>query len=122
MLSLSEIALYALASVGAIVVAYVGAMALGVLVGIAFWALEMAFDRLSGVAWNRGNGRSHLHHDGERHPDAPWDRLWIEALYLKSVFRWAQCRIGFSRWRRPFPSRPDIGRLHELREERGADE
>lgn len=108
---------YALAAIGALVVLYVAVKLIAALAGLALLGAVGAFDRVSGFAFSRGGGRTYEHEAGERHPTAPWDRVYIEALWLKQVCGWIAFRLGLIRWRHSRPERPDIERLHELREE-----
>jgi hypothetical protein len=105
------------AAIGVFVVTLVVLLALYV---AGAWLLvggELLFGKLSVWAFHLGGGV--VYDDGDaKLPRPPWDRLWVELLWLASVVRWVEARLGYYDWGN-VGGRPDIERLHELRNERG---
>jgi len=88
------------------VVVYVAA---GVITVLSVWVLRQG----SKLAFGLGGGDA----ENDIHPNQPFDRIWTELLYLSKVVRWVAHEVNFVSGRlTSFPDRPDIGRLHELRE------
>lgn len=109
--------LYGLAVLGAGVVLAVAA----VLLYIVVLALPVLAERVlvwaAGIAFRAGGGRPHDHDDGDRWPDPPYDRIWVELRWLSRVARLLQKKVGIVNWVGNPAERPDMESFYESREE-----
>lgn len=113
---ISDTTLYALAAIGAIVVAIVLVVVLYIGIGILLMLVERAFERAAKFVFFAAGGRAGEEDKPDRAPKPPADRVWIELRWLASVSRWVQTKLGYVNYVNP-GERPDIERLHEVREE-----
>lgn len=113
---INESVMHGLAVIGAIVVFVVLLVIgyIGVFVGLV--AVEKAFNRAAKFVFFTFGGRAGEEDKPDRMPKPPTDRLWIELRWLASVSRWVQMKLGYMNYVNP-AERPDIERLHEVREE-----
>lgn len=104
--------------IGAIVVALFAIVAAYILVGVTLIGVERGFSKLATVAFNYGGGSTDGFYDEWTHPRPPWDRLWVELNWIKKCVERLQAALGMTYCKYDgLPPRPDIGRLHEVRED-----
>lgn len=115
-------AIWALAAIGAVVVAYVVGVVVWILAGIPFALLRRLFGWLATRAYFAGGGRTNDHSEGERLPGPPYDRIWVEFRYLGHLAGWAYHKTGATSWRKSFPERPDLDALQDARDDAEVDQ
>lgn len=114
---ISDTLIHILAAIGGIVVIIVVSIGLYFVILVTPLLVERVLKWAGKVVFHAGGGRTHEHEDGERWPNPPYDRIWIELRWLQGVAQLAQKKLGVVNWVGNPAERPDMNAFYEAREE-----